>query len=723
MGWFEDQLKLRYSTEQSNFDASLDAIINSVVGNKISRALEEKEVAQSAIEQILKFFHHPMTLDELPKVIKTVDEQIAYYTRPFGITRRTVKLDRGWYHHAIGAMIGTLKEDGSAVTLLPNGFSGYSFVNIKTGSKVKLNHKTEKLLDDEAICFFEPFPMRTLTIKDLFVFMGKQLNKFDIIIYLGSLLISTLLGMVSPRFSQWLFGNVLNSGSTSILMAMACFIACYSASRILFEAYRTLTNSRIGTKWSVYVEAAVMNRMMSLPTSFFREYSTGDLTARASYFRSLCMTLANTVTNTGFTALFSLAYISQIFTFAPALAVPSLLIILATSAVCIITLSVEMKNAEKNMKVSSELEGLTYSTISGIQKIKLAGAEKRMFTRWANLYSQQPYPPALLKYNKLITSAITMAGTIILYFLAVRSNVGIANYYAFTASYGTLSGAFASLTSIVSTIALIKPTLDMAKPIMETAPEQSEDKPRINASKGSVEFSHVSFRYSNDMPYVIDDLSLKIQANEYVAIVGSTGCGKSTLVRLLLGFEKPQKGSIYFDRQDISRINLESLRKNIGAVIQNGELMYGDIYSNIVIASPQSTMDDAWEAAKLACIDEDIKEMPMGMFTMVSEGQGGISGGQRQRLMIARALVSKPKLLIFDEATSALDNITQKKISDSIDSLNCTRLVIAHRLSTIQHADRILYLENGKIAEEGTYEDLIALNGKFASLVEKQRLD
>jgi ABC-type bacteriocin/lantibiotic exporter with double-glycine peptidase domain len=235
--------------------------------------------------------------------------------------------------------------------------------------------------------------------------------------------------------------------------------------------------------------------------------------------------------------------------------------------------------------------------------------------------------------------------------------------------------------------------------------------------------NHVFFRYNDKMPLVIDDLSLKIRAGQYIAIVGKTGCGKSTLIRLLLGFEKPQLGSIYYDSKDLEKLDLKSVRKLIGVVMQNGKLLQGSIYENIVIAAPHLTLDDAWAAAELAGLADDIRAMPMGMFTMVSEGGGGFSGGQKQRLMIARAVVSRPRILFLDEATSALDNITQKHVADALGKLNCTRLVIAHRLSTIRQCDRILVLEQGRVAEDGTYDELINQGGVFAELVARQRLD
>jgi ABC-type bacteriocin/lantibiotic exporter with double-glycine peptidase domain len=284
-------------------------------------------------------------------------------------------------------------------------------------------------------------------------------------------------------------------------------------------------------------------------------------------------------------------------------------------------------------------------------------------------------------------------------------------------------GAFTALSGTAMTGAQIRPILEMAEPFLKTEPETPEKKEIITDLSGSLELNHVSFRYNEDSPYIINDLSLKIKAGEYVAIVGRTGCGKSTLMRLLLGFEKPEKGAIYYDSKDIEGIDLGSLRRKIGTVMQSSGLFQGDIYSNIVLTAPSLSVDEAWDAAEKAGIADDIRAMPMGMYTMVSEGGGGISGGQKQRLMIARAIAPKPKLLFFDEATSALDNKTQKQVSESLDAMGCTRVVIAHRLSTIRHCDRILVLDGGTIVEDGSYDALIEKGGFFADLVARQRLD
>lgn len=727
MSWFEEQLRYREETDNANFEDAIDSIAGAVMGKRLRDALSQNEIAGSAIEEILKFYHCKSKSEELPPQINTIDEQIEYRMRPFGIKSRTVTLEKGWYSHAVGAMLGTLSEDGSAVALIPGKLSGYKLIDFKNGKRIKLNRKNEGLLDKEAVCFYEPLPQKALTMGDLLKFMVQQLSLSDIVLYLLLMGLSAALGLLSPLFTRWLFSDVLESGSLQVLLSLAVFMVCFSVSRLCFGAFQSLVNSRIGIKQNIAVQAAVMNRIMSLPPAFFRKYSAGELSQRSSYVQSLCSTLFSTIGMTGLTSVFSLIYVGQIFVFAPSLVVPSLVITVATIALSLLTTFTQMKITRERMQISAKTSGLTYATITGIQKIKLAGAEKRMFSRWARQYAEEAQleynPPVFLKISGTISLALSLIGTMILYATAVKNHVGVADYYAFNTAYGMVSSAFMSIVSIAVTIANIKPTLEMATPIMEAEPEVHDGKEVITSLRGGIELSHVSFRYDESMPNVIDDLSLTIKPGEYLAVVGSTGCGKSTLMRLLLGFETPHKGSIFFDRKDIARIDLESLRGKIGTVMQDGKLFLGDIYSNIVITAPELGMNAAWEAAEIASIADDIRAMPMGMHTIISEGQGGISGGQRQRLMIARAVAPKPKILMFDEATSALDNITQKKVSQAIDSLKCTRIVIAHRLSTIQHADRIIYLDGGKIAEEGTYEELIAKNGYFAKLVERQRLD
>ncbi len=726
MGWFDEQIRLRKQNDDAVFEEAFVGMTDAVLGSKMSSAFTTNEAkAQGAIEEILKFYK--VKPREVPDSIKGLNDRLEYLLRPHGIMRRNINFEKGWYKDSIGAVLGTRKDDGSIVAFIPKGFSGYVYFDAPTGKWVKLSKKTEMLFEDEGICFYKPFPLAKLTVRTLMRYILNTLSTADFVLVILATLAVSLIGLLSPRLNNLLMGTIVESESMRLLFGITIFMVCVTVSSLLIRAVKTLIMTRINTKMDLSVQAATMMRVLSLPADFFKQYSAGELSSRAQYIQSLCSMLVSTVLNTGLTSIFSLIYISQIFKYAPALVIPALLIILATILFSLITTFYQMKYSKKQMEIAAEESGMSYALITGVQKIKLSGAEKRAYARWSKLYAKQVElaynPPMFLRANAAFSSIISLTGVLVMYFMAVQSGVSVADYYAFNTAYGMVSGAFMSLAGIATTIAQFKPILDMAKPIMDAVPEVSEGKQVIERLSGGIEMNNVSFRYNDNMPLVIDNLSLKIRSGQYVAIVGATGCGKSTLMRIMLGFEKPQKGAVYYDGKDLNSIDLKSLRRKIGVVMQNGKLFQGDIFSNITISAPQLSMDEAWEAAEMAGIAEDIRRMPMGMYTIISEGSGGVSGGQRQRLMIARAIAPKPKILMFDEATSALDNLTQKIVSDSLDKLKCTRIVIAHRLSTIRQCDRIIYLEKGQIVEDGTYDELIAKNGKFAELVERQRLD
>lgn len=729
MSWFGDQIKQRKQFDEENFQNAFLDVAGAILGKRISDSLKQQEIAKNAIHDILKYYHFEFSnSQEKPKTITEFEDELNFYIKPYGIMYRQVVLDDDWYKQAVGPIIVFSKKYNIPVALLPGKIKGYYFKDFKTDKKIPITKKSCKRFKRDAFCFYRPLPQKKLRIFDLLKFMISLLSTSDIILYLGIMLLSTLLGMISPLITKVLFSDVVQSKSISVLIGISIFMICYALCQTLFGLYQSFIQERIDIKQNVIVQAAIMSRMMSLPPRFFKDYSSGELSSRSQYIQNLCSLLFNTIGTTSISSLFSLAYITQIFSFSKALVLPSLLITLSTVILSILVTIIQTKVSKKQMYFSTIESGVCYSMITGITKVKLAGAEKRMFAKWARSYAKTTdltnNPPAIVKYAPVISLAITSLGNIVLYYVAIKTHVSVANYYAFTASYAMVSSAFMSLTSIASSFASIKPTLEMAKPIMEAEPEISFGKEIVTNLNGNIDLNNISFKYEDDGPLVIDNLSLKVKQGEYVAIVGSTGCGKSTLLRLLLGFEKPLKGSIFYDSKDIQKVDLQSLRRKIGVVMQDGKLFTGDIYSNIVIVAPQLSLDDAWEAARIASLDEDIKEMPMGMSTVISEGQGGISGGQKQRLMIARAVAPKPKILMFDEATSALDNITQKNVSNAIDELKCTRIVIAHRLSTIKNCDRIVVLDKGRIEQEGTYDELIKQkDGFFYDLVKRQKLD
>ena len=726
MGWFTEQIRQRTENDQNVLEDSFFRMASVVMDKWDANRLEdERLIAKEAIDDILKFYHQKPV--EIPDTIRDVNDQLEYVLRPTGLMTREVELEEGWQNDAYGPMLGYLKEAGTAVALLPGTIYGYYFKDPATGKRTRITRKTTRLFSREALCFYQPLPMKKLGIPDLLKYMKNSITHGDLAVIVLATLAVQLVGMIEPRVYSLVTGKILEGHNMNLMAGVGVFLLTSAFAAQLIGLVRSLLMQRINTKTSQAVQASVMMRILSLPVSFFRRYSSGELSSRAGSVNSLCSMMLNNILSIGLSSLLSLLYVAQIFSFAPALVWPSLLIILATVVMSLAVSLVQIGISRKRMKLSAEEQGMSYAVMNGIQKIRLSGSEKRVFARWGRLYAkgaQLEYnPPLFLKINTVITTAISLIGTIVLYYLAIQTNVGVSQYYAFTAAYGRVMGAFSALAGIAVSVASIRPVLEMAEPILKAEPEVAADKQPVDRVTGHIEMSHVSFRYEENTPYVLNDLSLDIKAGEYVAIVGRTGCGKSTLVRLLLGFEKPEKGGIFYDRHDLNSIDPRSLRKHIGVVIQNGQLFQGDIFSNITISAPDLTLDEAWEAAEMAGIAQDIRDMPMGMQTLISEGQGGISGGQKQRLMIARAVAPKPSILIFDEATSALDNKTQKQVSGALDKLNCTRIVIAHRLSTIRNCDRILVMDKGTIIEEGTYDDLIAQNGHFAELVARQRLD
>jgi len=726
LSFLKNQIKERIESEDLLMADMLADAAGAVMGRRVAEAMNDDRIAASnAIERVLKYYHTKPR--ELPDKIVNVEEQIDYQTRPHGIMTRRVKLEKGWHRNAIGAMIGIKKSDGSVAALLPRGFVGYKYVDERTEKEIKITSKNEDLFEEDAIVFYRPFPMKVLKLHDIFQYIFAAIPKTDIAMVLIAMAAVTGLGLFPPVINRFIFSYVVLTKSNTLLIGASIALVCMSVCGILVKMLEKLANLRINMRLSLTVEAATMMRILSLPVDFFKKYNSGEMTTRSSSMSTLCSMIAETLLSSSLTAIFSLTYIGLIFRYTPSLVVPALLVVLTTVVFSVITTFAQMRISRKHMKHSSKEYGMSFAMMHGVQKIKLAGAEKRMFARWGRMYSEGARltysPPMFIRVSSVINMAIAAVGVIVMYYMAVQSGVSAADFIAFNSAFGMVSAAFMAMAGMTTTVAQIRPVLEMVEPIMAQEPEIDMDKEILTSLNGGIELDNVSFRYDENMPLVIDELSLKISPGQYVAIVGKTGCGKSTLVRLLLGFEKPEKGGVYYDGKDINSVDLKSLRSKIGVVMQTGKLFNSDIYSNIVISAPTLTVEDAWEAAEIADIADDIREMPMGMFTMIAEGSGGISGGQKQRLMIARAVAPKPKILILDEATSALDNITQKKVSDALDKLSCTRIVIAHRLSTIKHCDRILVLDKGKIIEDGKYEELLDKGGVFAELVERQRIN
>ena len=725
MGWFDEQIEYRKQQERRMLSDSFEKLHLTVTGRKSGDTFAEGADVNDALETLLK--HFGIRDRKIPASLKGFEEKLDYLLTASDIMFRKVTLEQGWSRDAMGVMVTSLKDSGAVITVVRNGAGVYVYKDPKTGKNVTVHKAEEQKIGNEAYCFYRPLPLRSLTLKDLIRYMTDSVDTWDIASFIIASLMVTLVGMILPKLNHILMGEVVTYGSLQLLGAVMSFMLFAMISSFMLSIIKQFVQSRIRTKLSVNVQAAAMMRVLSLPAAFFKSYSSGELSQYLAYVNSLCTTLVDSIFSTAITGIFSLVYLTQIFSYAKSLVIPSLVVSVLTLGLSIAGNMAQSQINKELMELSAQERGLTYALMGGVEKIRLSGAENRVFTKWLDLYTRGAdlkfNPPVIVKFQKVFNAAITLTGTIVMYFIAVKTRVSVADYYAFNTAYAYVSGALNAITSVAIAAATVKPSLELIRPLMEAEPEKHVGRESVATITGNIELSHVTFRYEKEGRKIIDDLSLKIPARQYVAIVGKTGCGKSTLLRLLLGFEKPESGAIFYDRKDIQTLDLGSLRKLIGTVLQEGELFSGSIFENITISAPNLTLQEAWDAAEIAGIADDIRAMPMGMSTVLQEGGGGISGGQKQRIMIARAVAPKPKLLLLDEATSALDNITQKQVSDALDRMRCTRIVIAHRLSTIRHCDRILVMDGGKIVEDGKYEQLIEKGGVFAELVERQRLD
>lgn len=726
MSWFEEQIKTRRTYDENELADAYARVAASVVGKSgIPRfTLDDAAAADSAVDAVMAYYG--MKAADVPDSVTDAMDRIDYAIRPSGIMRRQVRLEGKWWKDATGAYLATL-EGGVPVAVLPDRFRGYIYVDPRMHRKIRINKTTCSNLSAEALCFYRPLPQHSLTLADLGSFMFHALEGKDYILMILATFVATSIGLLPAIVNKLLFSRIIPSGMPSLIAPIGALMVGMTVSQSLVTITSSVICSRLATKLQTQMEAATYARVLLLPPSFFNKYAPGDLSSRVSTMHQIVMVMSQMVFETGLTSVFSLMYVWQIFTFAPQLALPALVVVLAEVAASMLVTVMTARYNREQMKESSRHSGVTPAILHGVQKIKLAGAERRAFAHWMRSYakeSDRTYSrPALLLAGPALVPLIGMVGTMTIYFLAATTEVSVADYMAFNTAFGSVSGALTAMIGITNIVATVRPMLEMVEPIMKAVPETLSTQRQVTSVRGAISVSNVSFRYGEGMPLVLDKLSLNIRPGEYVAIVGRTGCGKSTLMRLLLGFEKPTRGSIYYDREDIANVDIRSLRSNVGVVMQNGTLFQGPLYMNITVSSPKATLEDAWEAAELAGIADDIRKMPMGMQTLISEGSGGISGGQRQRILIARAVCGKPKILMLDEATSALDNITQKHVSDALTGLKCTRIVIAHRLSTIRYADRVVMLEDGGIVEDGTYDELVAANGKFAELVRRQQLD
>lgn len=717
MDTFSKKIQEKKALDAKMLDQASKSVYHSLQ-KQVSKSEEDtaKERCAAELLQICRFFG--ILKVDFPADMADAEALMQFVMSETGILRRKIVLSGKWWKDGATPLLCSDNE-GRAYALLPAADGGYLYVS--EGKEIKVTAKNADLFLNTCYCFYQPMENKSLTPKDFILFLCRAFRPADVVWLLSISLVAGLLGMIMPKMNQFIFHSVVPSGTSKELFGIGVLIVGTVFMQVFCQLARSMWVMRIGNKMELLAQSGVWARVLSLPVGFFQKYSSGELSDRAAAVDTICSILGGQLIPTLLSSLFSFIYLFQIRSISPALSGPSFAIVVCIVAVNLATAYLQMNQTAHNNQVESKLSGMVFQFLGGITKIKVAGAEVRAFEKWAEVYSQLTLIPGkLLLFSEAVNTCITFGGTILLYRVAYQTEMSASDYIAFNTAFSLFTAAVMAMLGISSQLASLKPAMEMLRPILETEPENDGYRKQVTSLSGEIDLNQVKFRYQENMPYVLDGLNLHIEPGEYIGIVGSSGCGKSTLMRVLLGFERPQSGSVYYDMQDMNGLDLRSLRRRIGVVLQKGKLFSGDIYSNIVICAPWLSVEDAWEAAERAGFAEDIRQMPMGMFTMISEGGGGLSGGQQQRLLIARALAGNPDLLMFDEATSALDNITQEIVVKTLEEMSCTRLVIAHRLSTIRNCSKIIYMHEGKIAEAGTYEELMQLGGRFAEMAERQ---
>ena len=654
-----------------------------------------------------------------------VYDPVSAIARASHVRYREVSFTSGWWQHDSGPLLAFTAAEGTPVALLPASSRSYCAHLPGAAQPVPVDADLAASLRPTGTMFYRPLPERALRGRDILAYVLRGSRRDIVGVCLISLLAASI-GLALPIFTNVVFSYIVPSGDRAGLGAIAAVLLVLAITLGIFSYTRGVMTVRVQARIDSELQAAIWDRLLALPPSFFRRFTAGDLATRVMYVNQISAIFFNVVLASLLGAIFSLVNLVLIFTFSPELGLLALGLIVVAVAVALTVALLQLRERRRVLELQGRLSGVVLQFVSAVAKLRDTGAEERAFMRWSDGFVE-------MTRHTLRATRVTIAGNVFnaafpllcstgafaVFFFFLEGSFQTGPFMAYTAAFAQLIAGLLALSMALVSLTMVAPLYERTKPILETVPEVDDTKADPGELRGHIEMDHVTFSYDPEAEPTIQDLSLQAKPGEFVAIVGPSGAGKSTLFRLLLGFDTPESGEIHFDGQDLRALDLGALRRQISTVLQNGRVFSGSIQLNIAGAS-QLSQDELWEAARAAGLADDIEAMPMGMFTYVAEGGVTLSGGQRQRLLIARALSTKPAILFFDEATSALDNRTQAKVMKSLEVLNATRVVIAQRLSTVKAADRIYVLEGGRVAQEGTFNDLMSRPGLFRRLAERQ---
>ncbi len=646
---------------------------------------------------------------------------IARHARLFGFRARRIVLPEAWWRHDLGPLIVRRIEDNRIEALLRRR-GAYADASGRPVRSVGA-----QVYDSVAYVGYAPFPDGLPG----FVKLGaKTLSgaTHDLATIASAGLLAAVVGLALPLATSWLFSDIVPSGAAGLLAAVGVALVVAALAQAVFRAAQATAVARVDGRSAIKLAAGLMDRVLQLPTQYFKTISAGDLNQRLHGLESMRAVAVEVLLSSGVTALFSIVYLALMFAQGARLALIAVVPTLIYIAALVVSRLLQMAPLRQAAEIDGQLAGVTYEILEGIAKLRSAAAELRAMERWRVLYHRQQAVVAkgTRIADRFATFAdpwqvVTLASLFAAAALLTRADLTTGTFIGFLAAFGIFQASLVSFCEALMRILLVQPLAERAQSVLAAEPEALSARADPGRLTGRIEANSVSFGYSADGPPLIEALDFALQPGEHMAIVGRSGSGKSTILRLLLGFERPRTGVILYDGQDLAGLDLARVRGQIGVVLQSSSLFAGSILENIRGASDIS-LEECLEAAEHAGLKEELALLPMGVHTPITEGASTLSGGQRQRILIARAIAPKPRILFLDEATSALDNVVQAAVSSALDTLRVSRVTIAHRLSTVRQADRICVVQNGRFVEAGTFAELIAERGLFAELAERQLL-
>ena len=767
-GLFSMMLGVRFQSENVKFANRIARRLkqkNRLVENTLSILLgkdtvpaEEGSSGNAKFEEVafaircaVKALHMPSRSANLaPEMVRKLDKFGIMHrlAQKSGMGLRRITLEDNWYRGDSGVILVFCNVDDKTKELsicLPQTENHYRLITRSNPDGIDVTEKIAAALDKEGFACYAGLPPEKISLKDLFKFAFNQTWSTDWrTIFIASFAMG-FIPIITPIVTETIFADLIpildRQGLATV--AQVAMVAGFTSAAL--NVVRSVALLRFSVHVDMALESAMLARVLALPTKFFRQFTSGNLAARMQGLSRIQTFLAGETVGIVFNFAFGFWSLGLMCYYSVKLTGVALLIWIIYALISFFILNRLIDFNRKQTKAFNETAGILQQIFTGLTKFRVKGAEEDAYNLWGKKFGEEWKWNYAVRWQKNYTTILSAMQPIllsmILYYFAFKeivessttttatnatadllsTGLTYATFIAFQAAYSAFNVALIGIFPAIQEFVAIRPLLENLQPILDAEPESSPDKPEADVLSGAIEVEGLTFSYGENLPDLLKGVSFRIKAGESIAFVGSSGCGKTTLMRLLLGFEQPKSGAIYYDGYDLSELSAASVRAQMGVVLQGGQLMTGNIFYNIVGMS-NLTLDDAWAAAKAAGIDEDIRQMPMGMQTVISEGSTNISGGQRQRILIARALAAKPAIVILDEATSALDNRTQAIVTESLDRLNATRIIIAHRLSTIRNVDKIFVLDGGRIVESGTFDELVAKGGIFAGFVKRQVL-